>query len=77
MYKLRKKRKIVVKGIDNMVYYPATSSSKALMTKDIRKSFEEYEVNIRAVLAAFFIGTGGYDVTEGFSDGWCPLSLNR
>ena len=37
------------------------------MTYDTQKSFVKCEVNIRAVLASFFISTGGYDVSKAFA----------
>ena len=64
VYYCRKKKKRVEGNIVQNKVQPATSTASSLKLTPDRTNFGECEVNIRAVLSAFYIGTGGGDVSK-------------
>ena len=61
---LLKKRRVLDQKVQSMVTFTTLCSSENKMTYKTKHKFLDGEVNVRAILASFFIGTGGYDITE-------------
>ena len=59
-----KKRKVLDQKLQSMVTFTTLRSSEDKMTYKTKHKFLDGEVNVRAILASFFIGTGGCDITE-------------
>ena len=64
---LLKKRRVLDQKVQSMVTFTTLHSSEDKMTYKTKHKFLDGEVNVRAILASFFIGTGGCDIAKGLT----------